>query len=105
MGRWGSCAEPSSASVNGACSAEGPPAVIDLLQSLRYSPSVDDDDRDDDIDDIEEEIDLPPLTQAAVALHEVFLALVEGGFDDYDAIRLVAQLIIEQGIGDQGSGE
>lgn len=65
----------------------------------------DDELEDEEIDEIEEECDLPPLTQAAVALHEVYLALTDGGFAEYDALRLVAHLIIEQGIGDQGFEE
>jgi hypothetical protein len=57
---------------------------------------------DDEADDIEEQEDedgdLSPLVEAAVALHEVYLALIEGGFDEFEAIRILALIISEQGI-------
>jgi len=53
---------------------------------------------DEDLEDIEEEIELAPLVEATVALHEVYLALIDGGFDDGAALRLVAYLITEQGL-------
>lgn len=90
--------------VNGSCGPKAPRPSSIIASSSATLAAVDDDENEE-IDEIEEECDLPPLTQAAVALHEVFLALVDGGFEDYDAIRLVAQLIIEQGIGDQGISE
>lgn len=57
-----------------------------------------DDYDDEDLDDIEDEVDLAPLVEATVALHEVYLALIDGGFDDGAALRLIAYLIAEQGL-------
>jgi hypothetical protein len=44
--------------------------------------------------------DLSPLVEAAVALHEVYLALIEGGFDEFEALRMLAYIVSEQGIGE-----
>lgn len=57
-----------------------------------------DDYEDEDLEDLEDEIDLAPLVEATVALHEVYLALIDGGFDDSAALRLIAYLIAEQGL-------
>ena len=46
----------------------------------------------------EEDGDLSPLVEAAVALHEVYLAMIEGGFDEYEALRILALIISEQGL-------
>jgi hypothetical protein len=35
-----------------------------------------------------------------VALHEIFLSLTEAGFEDYDALRIVAWVISDQGLGE-----
>lgn len=58
------------------------------------------DDEVDELEDIEDDCELPPLTEAAIQLHEVYLALVEAGFEAYDALRMITWLISEQGIGD-----
>ena len=59
----------------------------------------------DELEDIEDDVDLPPLTEAAVHLHEMYLALIDGGFDTYDALRMVTWLISEQGIGEMSCGD
>lgn len=63
-----------------------------------------DEDDLDELDEIEDDVDLPPLTAAAVALHEVYLALTEAGFEEYDALRMVTWMISEQGIGEFDCG-
>lgn len=55
-------------------------------------------DEDTDLDLIEEDVELPALTEAAIMLHEVYLALTVAGFEQYDALRMVTWLISEQGI-------
>ena len=52
----------------------------------------------DAIDDLEDELAPTPLVEATTALHEVYTALIEGGFGEYDALRLVAYMISEQGL-------
>lgn len=47
---------------------------------------------------MDDDLDLAPLVEATVALHEVYLALIDGGFDDGAALRLIAYLIAEQGL-------
>lgn len=42
-----------------------------------------------------EPFDLTPLAEAAAATHEVFRALVEAGFAEGEAIRLVATIVVE----------
>ena len=59
---------------------------------------TEDDYDDEDLDEIEDDVDLAPLVEATVALHEVYLALIDGGFDDGAALRLIAYLIAEQGL-------
>lgn len=54
-------------------------------------------DDDDDIE-LDEYEDLPPLTQAAVALHEMYIALVDAGFGEGEALRMIAWLIADTGI-------
>lgn len=56
------------------------------------------DEEETDLDLIEEDVELPALTEAAIMLHEVYLALTEAGFEEYDALRMVTWLISEQGI-------
>jgi len=72
--------------------------------NIGYDPSVHDDDEYDEgideMEEIEDECDLSPLTEAAIAAHEVYLALTEGGFQEYDALRIIAYLISEQGMGE-----
>jgi hypothetical protein len=41
--------------------------------------------------------DVTPLTQAAIALHEVYCALLAGGFAEHQALRVVAHMIAEEG--------
>lgn len=55
-----------------------------------------DDEYDDEFDDDLEEIELPPLLQAAVSLHEVYTALTDAGFDEYDALRLIGFIITDR---------
>lgn len=57
-------------------------------------------DEDDlyDLDSLEDEITPPPLVEATIALHEMYCALVEGGFDESDALRIIAYAIAEQGL-------
>jgi hypothetical protein len=55
----------------------------------------------EDYDEIEEEYELPALTQAAVALHEIYLSLLDGGFRTDDALKIVARLITEQGFSEE----
>lgn len=66
----------------------------------RHDWSDDDDDLDEDeIDDLDEEsIAPPPLVEATIALHEMYCALIEGGFDSPDALRIIAYAIAEQGL-------
>lgn len=59
---------------------------------------TDDDDDSDALDELEDEIAFAPLVEATIALHEVYVALIDGGFGEYDALRLVAYMISEQGL-------
>lgn len=59
-----------------------------------------DEDPDIEEDSEEEDGDLSPLVEAAVALHEVYCALVDGGFDEFDALRLLAYIVSDQGLGE-----
>jgi len=54
---------------------------------------------DDEDDTTEEDDGLSPLLEAAIALHEVYLSLVEGGFLESEALRILAYVLAEQGIG------
>ena len=73
------------------------PTDVGLTATL---PGVDDDyesdDYDDDTEDDEtEDGDLPPLVEACVALHEVYLALLEGGFTEREGCRIIALAMAE----------
>ncbi len=57
-------------------------------------------DDSDKLDELEDDCEMSPLAQAAVALHEIFLSLTEAGFEDYDALRIVAWVISDQGLGE-----
>lgn len=59
-----------------------------------------DDDDIEETDETEDDGDLSPLVEAAVALHEVYTALIDGGFDEFEALRMLAIVIAEQGIGE-----
>ena len=57
----------------------------------------DEDDYDDD--DLDEEFDdepITPLGEAAAYMHELFMALVDAGFTDNQAISLVARMNSEE---------
>lgn len=42
---------------------------------------------------MEEGLELSGLLEAAVATHEMFLTFVEGGFTEYQALIIVAEMI------------
>ena len=48
--------------------------------------------------ELDEDDDLSPLVEAAIALHEIYLSLVDAGFQDHEALRVIANVIVEQGI-------
>jgi hypothetical protein len=48
--------------------------------------------------------DLTPMAQEAIGYHVMFEALVEGGFTESQALRLLANIIAAQGR-DQDGGE
>lgn len=55
------------------------------------------DDYDDDHDaDTVDDGDLTPLAVAAAATHEVYEALVDAGFSEWEGLRIIAWLISEQ---------
>ena len=47
--------------------------------------------------DEDEDGDFGPLTEAAIAMHELYLSLLDGGFEEREALRILAMLITEQG--------
>ena len=55
-------------------------------------------DEDEELVELDEDDDLSPLLEAAIALHEIYLSLIDGGFQDYEAIRIISNVIVEQGI-------
>lgn len=59
-----------------------------------------DDEPEDDAEATEDDGDISPLLEAAIALHEVYLALTEGGFGDLEALRILAYVLAEQGLGE-----
>jgi hypothetical protein len=50
---------------------------------------------DADDDEETEDGDLPPLVEACVALHEIYLALLDGGFTEREALRIIALAMAE----------
>lgn len=59
-------------------------------------------DYDDDLDDygddldVEDDGDLTPLASAAAAIHEVYIALVDAGFEEWEGLRIVSHIISDQ---------
>lgn len=58
---------------------------------------MDEDYEDASEEEVEEDGDLSPLAQGAVALHEIYLALQEGGFSEWEGLRILSWMITEQG--------
>lgn len=56
---------------------------------------------DEGYEEIEERYELAPMDEAAVALHVIYESLIAGGFMVDEAIRIVAQLILEQGYSEE----
>jgi len=54
---------------------------------------------DDDLEEFEEDA-LSPIVAATVALHEMYCALIEGGFDQHEALRLIGFIMWEQEFGE-----
>lgn len=68
------------------------------LQSFVMAEDEYNDELDDDYDEYEdktEDGDLPPLVEACVALHEIYLALLDGGFTEREALRIIALAMAE----------
>jgi hypothetical protein len=55
-----------------------------------------------DFNRLEDEFGLSPLDQDALQMHELFNSLVRAGFKDKQAIRLVALIISENDVLDEG---
>lgn len=43
------------------------------------------------------ELELAPLLEFAVSVHEMYLALIAGGFTEAQALRVVANVLCEAG--------
>lgn len=67
---------------------------------MDHDEEYDDDEYDldeEELDEAEDDGDLSPLVEGAVALHEIYLALQDGGFSEWEGLRILAWLISEQG--------
>lgn len=68
-----------------------------VVRSAVVDDELDDDYSDDDCEEeTVEDGDLTPLAVAAAATHEVYEALVDAGFTEWEGLRIIAWLISEQ---------